>query len=221
MYLAMLAQTGMSDTAVRIHGLTCNTVVTATGTISFQNKNWMVWKPVLMLLAFSTPACIAASLINIHATTYFFILGCCLFIAGLLILLGKNSIDHQGPIENNIRWWIYPTSMLIGFISGITGIGGGVYLSPLLHLSRWGSAKHIAAASSVYILVNSLAGLTIHIWKGGWPEFSGIFWLILAVFAGGFLGSRMSSGLFSQRTVRILTGVIIIFASAKILTRYL
>ncbi|MBL0317224.1 MAG: sulfite exporter TauE/SafE family protein [Flavobacteriales bacterium] len=221
MYLAVLSQTGIGDAAVRMGGLACNAVVTTTGTINFHLKKWIVWPEVLKLLAFSTPACIASSLLTFDATTYFIVLGCCLLPAGLITVLGHGKMVKNEDIIIHTKWWLYPISLAIGFISGITGIGGGVYLSPILHLTKWGSAKHIAATSSVYILVNSVAGIIVQFTKNGQPDLSSVLWFMLAVLAGGLIGSRLSSSLFSQKTVRILTGVIIIFASVKILARYL
>lgn len=221
MYLAVLSQSGLSDVSVRIGGLACNAVVTSTGTFHFNLKKWIVWREVLKLLAFSTPACIVGSLLHFETSTYFILLASCLLPAGVITVFGLHHKTEQDVLTIQTKWWLYPVSMLIGFISGISGIGGGVYLSPILHITKWGSAKHIAATSSVYILVNSIAGMIVLISKNGFADLASVGWLGLAVFTGGLIGSRLSSNLFSQKTVRILTGVIIIFASVKIFAKYL
>jgi uncharacterized membrane protein YfcA len=120
-----------------------------------------------------------------------------------------------------LRWWMFPLSALIGGISGITGIGGGIYLAPFLYLTSWGSPKQIAGASSVFILVNSLAGLSIQIASGGWQLEWEAWPLVPAVLIGGWLGSHWSSARFTHRIVRWLTIVIIIFAALRTLWKYL
>jgi uncharacterized membrane protein YfcA len=110
---------------------------------------------------------------------------------------------------------------LIGAVSGITGIGGGIYLAPFLYLSRWGSPKQIAGASSVFILVNSIAGLSMQVAINGWQLEWSVLPLALAVLIGGWLGSYWSSARFSHRIVRWMTIVIIIFAALRTLSKYL
>ncbi len=220
MYLAILGQVSDSVPFVRFTGLSCNAIVTTTGAINFQLKKWISWKPLLLLLLCSVPFCIWTSSWRVTSKTYFITLGFCLLLSGIFMLLRKSNVSEELKPEKS-SWWIYPASMLIGFLSGLTGIGGGVYLSPLLHLSQWGSAKHIAAASSVFILVNSLAGLFVqYFFHGDRLELDAV-WLLLAVFAGGFIGSKLSSSILSQRAVRIITIILIIFASLRILYRYL
>ena len=120
-----------------------------------------------------------------------------------------------------LQWWMYPLAFVIGGVSGLTGIGGGIYLAPFLYLTKWGSPKQIAGASSVFILINSLAGLSAQVAVNGWqPEAKG--WpLMVAVLIGGLLGSQWSSARFSHRIVRYITIVIIIVAAIRILLKYL
>lgn len=220
MYLAVLSQYSDSVSFVRFTGLSCNAVVTTTGVINFQLKKWIAWKQVILLLMCSVPFCIWSSTWKVTSSTYFITLGVCLLLAGIFMMLRKsNRSDELQPVKT--AWWLFPVSMLIGFLSGLTGIGGGVYLSPLLHLSQWGSAKHIAAASSVFILINSFAGLFVQYYFHGERLGPESLWLLLAVFAGGFIGSRLSSSILSQNAVRLITIVLIIFASVKILFKYL
>ena len=220
MYLAILSQFSYSDAFVRFTGLSCNAVVTTTGTINFYLKKWIVWRPLVALLACSVPLCIWASTWKITSKTYFITLGACLLVAGLAMLFQrKSTADDNMQIRNPV--WLYPVCAVIGFLSGFTGIGGGVYLSPLLHLVRWGSAKHIAAASSAFILINSFAGLVVQLIMQRIEWEIEQLWLVLAVAAGGLIGSRLSSSMLSQKVVRAITILLIIFASIRILLRYL
>lgn len=221
MYLAMLSQVSNSEAVIRFTGLSCNAIVTATGTINFHIKKWLAWKQVLGLLLFSIPFCIWASTFKMSSSFYFITLGVCLLLAGLMMAFQKKNDEKITYKKITTAWWLFPASAIIGFLSGLTGIGGGVYLSPLLHLSSWGSAKHISAASSVFILVNSIAGMTVqYVYHGDRLPVESI-WLLAAVLAGGLIGSRLSSSIFNQKIVKLITIILIIFAAVRILIRYI
>ena len=107
---------------------------------------------------------------------------------------------------------------VIGFISGMVGIGGGIFLAPLLHLTNWDTPKKIAATASFFILVNSISGL---IGQYTNPEFS-IDWtltsiLLITVFIGGQIGSRMSNQFFTPSQLKKATAILIAFVSIRIL----
>jgi hypothetical protein len=219
MYLAVLSQSGQDVSWIRFTGLSCNAAVTAQGTWRFTRQGWLALKPVLLLLLFSVPPCIASSFWKMSERGYFLVLAFCLLAAGLAMFFQPMVSSENKTPRNGI--WLYPASALIGMISGLTGIGGGVYLSPLLHLTRWGSAKHIAAASSLFILVNSVAGLVVHcINRSAHFDFSNMT-LIFCVLVGGLIGSHFGSSALRQKHVKNITAVIILFASLRILWKYL
>lgn len=143
-----------------------------------------------------------------------------MLVAGVAMLLQKQSNANEKKTIRN-PWWLYIVCAAIGLLSGYTGIGGGVYLSPLLHLIRWGTAKHIAAACSAFILVNSIAGLSVQFYKNTIEWNVDQLWLLAAVFLGGLIGSRMSSSIFSQSLVRYITSAVIIYAAIRILIQHL
>lgn len=218
MYLAILAQAGLPVLTVRMTALTCNALVTAQGTWHFHKANWIVWRGVIALLACSVPPCLYAASLELTEKTYFISLAVALLLAAAVMLIRhpRSEVLTVRPL----RWWMYPLAFVIGGVSGITGIGGGIYLAPFLYLTAWGSPKQIAGASSVFILVNSLAGLTIQIAMHGWQIEADAWPLPLAVLAGGLLGAQWSSARFTHRVVRWLTVVIIIFAAVRTLLKY-
>jgi len=110
----------------------------------------------------------------------------------------------------------------VGFLSGLVGIGGGIFLSPFLHLTRWAQAKYIAATTAVFILVNSIAGLIGH-WstQGVQLDINKIWPLILTVFLGAQLGPRISLKWFSPKVLKQVTAVLIFLVSVRILNEYL
>ena len=219
MYLVILAQSTLSVEALRMAALSCNALVTANGTWRFHKANWIVWKGVLALLMCSVPPCLYTSSLELTEKTYFLSLAFALLIAGITMLMRPTKTEQL--VVSPLRWWMYPLAFIIGAVSGVTGIGGGIYLAPFLYLSKWGSPKQIAGASSVFILVNSLAGLSMQITIHGWLFDWSMIALFMAVFMGGLLGSYWSSARFTHRFVRWITVVVIIFAAIRMLVKYL
>ncbi len=110
----------------------------------------------------------------------------------------------------------------VGFLSGLVGIGGGIFLSPFLHLTRWANAKNIAAATAVFILVNSIAGLIGHYSTHAVNlDFNKMWPLLLAVFIGAQLGPRANLKWFTPRILKQVTAVLIFFVAIRILNEYL
>ena len=219
MYLAVLAQAALPVQTVRMTALTCNAIVTANGTWQFHKANWIVWRGVLALLMCSIPPCLFTASLELTEETYFISLAVALLLAAgvMLIRHPRSEVLTVRPL----RWWMYPLAFIIGGVSGITGIGGGIYLAPFLYLTSWGSPKQVAGASSVFILVNSVAGLIVQIVMHGWRIEWDAWPLPVAVFIGGLLGSQWSSARFTHRIVRWVTIVIIIFAALRTLWKYL
>jgi hypothetical protein len=111
---------------------------------------------------------------------------------------------------------------IIGFISGMVGIGGGIFLAPLLHLTNSDNSKKIAAAASIFILVNSIAGL---LGQYSNPDFV-IDWnltsvLLITVFIGGQVGGRISNNYFSSIQLKKATAILIAVVSIRILIKYI
>ncbi|MFM9985104.1 MAG: sulfite exporter TauE/SafE family protein [Flavobacteriales bacterium] len=216
MYIAVLSQTQSSQILIKTSSLICNAGVTANGSIQFYRSGWIAFKPTLLLLAASVPFCIWTSTFILNDKTYFLLLAACLLIAALAMAIRAQSSKSKDDIISN-KWWHFPASAIIGAIAGLTGIGGGVYLSPLLHISGWGSPKHIAAVSSLYILVNSISSIITRFFNGETIFQMSQIWLLLAALAGGFLGSRMGTSVLSQKAVKWITVIIIIFAAIKLI----
>lgn len=110
----------------------------------------------------------------------------------------------------------------IGFLSGMVGIGGGIFLAPVLHLVKWDSAKKIAATAGFFILVNSLTGVIGQL--SSLPEqlnFSRIVILALAVLVGGQIGSRMGATRFNHTMVRRVTAALVLIAGIEVLWKHL
>jgi uncharacterized protein len=219
LYLAILSQYNLLPQSVKFIALLCNSWVTGIGTINYQLRHHIPWKPLLLLLLCSLPACIWASTFNLNAKAYFILLAFALIVAALFMLRKSRSAIEDIQVKN--QWWMYPLAAAIGFLSGLTGIGGGVYLAPVMHLNGWGSAKQIAGASAVFILLNSIAGLITQYHTNAIDLLSNQLLLILPVLFGGLIGSRLGSGFFSQKMVKYITIGLLIFAGCRILLKYI
>ena len=104
----------------------------------------------------------------------------------------------------------------IGLLSGIVGVGGGIFLSPLMIFLRWATTKQVAAISAFFIVVNSIAGLAGRALRGG-LEVGSIWPFVLAAFAGGFLGSYLGSTRLSGSVLRKLLALVLVIASVKLI----
>ncbi|MFM7309604.1 MAG: sulfite exporter TauE/SafE family protein, partial [Flavobacteriales bacterium] len=158
MYLAVLAESSWPAQVLKFTGLLCNAVVTGNGTLRFLMQRWVSWKKSRLILVVSVIPCMLTSAFPLSDRWYMLTLGCALCVAAFAIAISPKIESDQMHVQ---RWWIFPASALIGALAGVTGIGGGVYLAPLLYLTRWGSPKEIAGLTSIFILVNSAAGLII------------------------------------------------------------
>ena len=220
MYLALLSQSSWGELLIRFTGLSCNALVTTVGSFNFLRGGWIIWKPTLQLLACSVPFAMLAASIHLSGNTYFVILGICLFAAAIAMLFQRRSTNEESALPKN-KWYIFPISACIGFISGLTGIGGGVYLSPVLHLTGWGSAKHIAATSSMFILINSIGSIIIQFIFQNIKIDSRILIYLSVVFVGSLIGSNLSSNILKQTHVRFITIILILIASLRVLYKYI
>ena len=126
------------------------------------------------------------------------------------------------PRTTVLNWLVgVPLGGAIGFASGMVGIGGGIFLAPALHLLRLADPKRIAATSSFFIMVNSIAGLVGQATKQGTTahlqELSDYVWLGVAVLIGGQMGSRLSTRVLSGRLVKRLTALLVLYVAGRLL----
>tara|TARA_B100000700_G_scaffold312485_1_gene396104 strand:+ start:64 stop:816 length:753 start_codon:yes stop_codon:yes gene_type:complete len=203
--------------------LTCNLIVVIGGTIRYQLNNLIPWKKVLPLIIFSAPFAWIGGRLPIDKELFLAILGISLLISGILLLIRKEEIENfSKSVNSKIGIFLYSImSVLIGLISGLVGIGGGIFLSPILHLTKTIPSMNIAAISSVFIFVNSIAGLSGQFMKDNNTnlinEFVGYYWLFFAVLIGGSIGTYLGIKTFHPKIVRRLTAILVIYVSLRIL----
>jgi uncharacterized membrane protein YfcA len=158
---------------------------------------------------------------KLQDSMFFILLGFTLLIASAFLWIQQ---DVQRVSSSRIDSTISKTAIggLIGFLSGLVSIGGGIFLSPILHLLNWAEAKKISALASVFILVNSISGL-IGQFSRGLPnlDWQLMTLLLVAVFLGGQIGSRLGSKKFKPVYVRRITALLILVAALNILKDHL
>jgi uncharacterized protein len=221
-YTALLVLAGTSIAILPIVSLLCNLIVASGGAIRFARGELVPWRRLWPLLAISVPAAFVGGALPVSKTVFFALLGSSLLIAGLLLLFQREVVDAG---ERVARYRVVGPliALPIGLLSGVVGIGGGIFLAPILHLIGWDRAKRVAASASVFILVNSLAGLAGQLTKLDDAETLrqvASFWpLALAVLIGGQIGSRIGVQVIAPAWLRRLTAVLILFVAGQLLWR--
>ena len=221
-YLAVLALTGLAFTQIRATALLCNTVVVIGNVFYFHQQKTYNFKKVIPLVLFSIPFAFIGGYLKISQTFFFILLGFTLLFAAITMWVSKKIIASEEKTTQLKMSKNAGYGGFIGFISGMVGIGGGIFLAPLLHLTNWDTSKKIAATASLFILVNSIAGL---LGQYSNPNFE-IDWsltsiLLITVFIGGQIGRRLSNKLLNQIQLKKATAILIAFVSIRILIKYL
>lgn len=217
-YIALLVLAGVSAHLVPVIAPICNIVVVTGGTIRFARAGLVPWRRVLPLVIVSAPLAYLGGLTPIKQATFIALLGTSLFVAGLLLVFRRTRASED--VRQTTTIVDAGLGGAVGYLSGLVGIGGGIFLSPLQHLMRWANPRQIAATASVFILVNSLAGLAGQLTKLGTSGLTSLiqFWpLLLAVLVGGQIGTHAGIRLFSEPAVRRATGVLILYVSGQLL----
>ena len=222
-YLAILGVYNLPVYEMKLTGLICNIIVVTAGSILFIKHKQVNIKKIAPLVICSVPMAFLGSVMKISVDTFFILLGSSLILASLLMLIRTDAVNEAVPGQNRVVIKNAALGGGIGFLSGMVGIGGGIFLSPVLHLSRWDVPKKIAATASVFILVNSISGLAAHLSKPVHEpvQYSRILLLCMAVFVGGQLGSRVGIRKFNPVTIRRVTAILVFAAGVEVLYKHL
>jgi len=220
-YTAILIEAGLHWELVPLVSLFCNVVVVSGGVYHYAKAGHLKLRFAAPLVATSIPAAFFGGYVRLDEPRFLQILGIALFAAGLLLLLDRQWREERalaGPAGTAISLTL---GLILGALAGITGIGGGIYLAPVLHLSRLAAARTIAATCSLFILVNSLAGMAGQLAKLGHRAGElldvSLLALPLAVLVGGQLGSRVGARRLNSAVIRRFTGLVILLVSVRLL----
>jgi uncharacterized protein len=216
-YTALLGLWGVDYKLIPVISLLCNIIVVSGGSLRFARAGLIDWKAVLPLLLVSAPLAFIGGLVPLKQWLFLLILGGALFLSCIALLVQpENWQPRKMP-----KLALLCISATVGLLAGLSGIGGGIFMAPVLHLIRWSEARRIAAFASLYILVNSLAGMTGQIVKNGptalWGPVTEYWPLMLAVFAGGQIGSILGLQLFSPPILRTMTALLVGYVAVRLL----
>lgn len=216
-YTALLGLWGVDYKLIPVISLMCNIIVVTSGSIRFVRAGLVKWPQVLPLLLVSAPLAFIGGLVPLKQWLFLMILGVALLLSAIALVAQPDKMDPR-RLSRSVLLGI---SGAVGLLAGLSGIGGGIFMAPVLHLIRWADGRRIAAFASLYILINSITGLAGQIIKGGPQSFSGPaaeYWpLLLAVFVGGQLGSMFGMRFLTPRLLRTLTALLVGYAAIRLL----
>jgi hypothetical protein len=172
------------------------------------------------------PAAWLGGILPISKALFILLLGLSLLAAGVLLLVQRApGAQDEAAGASASRAGLLAAGP-IGLLSGLVGIGGGIFLAPVLHLVRWDSARRVAAAASVFILANSVGGIvgqTMKAMSGKGAPLDAVlsYWpLAIAVLIGGQIGSRLATARLSPAIIRRLTAVLILYVAVRLLWQW-
>ena len=215
-YLAALALLGVAPASARVAVLIANVLVAGIAWWQFWRTGHFNWRVLLSFVIISMPCAWFGSRVHISPQVYKIVLGAVLTAAGLVLLLRSRWQTDDVTLQK----FFLPLALLIGavlgFLAGLTGIGGGVFLSPLLYVFRWVKPKTTGGIAAGFIVLNSISGLA----GTGWEKIMHaglLLWLTLAAVIGALLGTHFGARRWSSVTFsRVLAGVLF-FAGGKLL----
>lgn len=213
-YIAVLALFSYPLFMIKQDALILNILVSAIAFVQYARAGFFKWKLFLPLALGSIPLAHLGGSLKPDIAVFKIILGMLLIIPAILFLVNKKSD------ENNLRKMPLVLSVCIGaglgFVSGLTGIGGGVFLSPMLILGRWAGQKQAAATSALFIFVNSIAGL-IGSKMGNTPMDASLPIFAAACVFGGFAGSLLGAWKLNPNQLKRFLAAVLVIASVKLL----
>jgi len=216
-YLALLLIWGIPYFIFPVIALSCNIIVVSGNCFNYIRAGNLNLKLLIPYLIGSIPLAFIGGSLPIEKRLFEILLFLVLAIAGTLLLLNFRSYDDQ---EQSYQKIPIPIAILIGgvlgFISGVVGIGGGIFLSPILFLIKAGRPKHIVTTASLFILINSVSGIIGQLTKNAvLIEIPNYWYLLAAVLIGGQLGNFLNLKIFPPRILALVTAILVIFVSVR------
>ena len=216
-YLALLLIWGIPYSIFPVIALTCNIIVVFGNCFNYIRAGNLNIKLLLPYLIGSIPLAFFGGSLQIDKELFEILLFLVLMLAGTLLLINFKSFDDNEDTFKNIPKII---SILIGgfigFISGVVGIGGGIFLSPLLFLIKAAKPKHIVTAASLFILINSISGVTGQLTKNIVLSDIYNYWhLFLIVIIGGHIGNFLNLKIFPTRLLALVTSALVLFVAIR------
>jgi uncharacterized membrane protein YfcA len=225
-YNALLVLSGMDYRLIPAIALSCNILVVSGGLYHYSRAGVLTIGQLLPFIVLSVPMAWLGGSLAVSEQVFISLLGFSLLLAAVQMLV-KPRATSGGHNPNTVRYWLVaaPVGGFIGLLAGVTGIGGGIFLAPVIYLLHLAPARTVAGITSGFILVNSIAGLVGQTMKSGdYSPLPGLIqaWpLFIAVFIGGQIGSRLSVYKLPETWVKRLTAVLMLYVAVRLIWRWL
>jgi len=216
-YLVLLLLWDIPYYIFPVIALVCNIFVVSGNSFNYIKAGNLNFKLLMPYLIGSIPLAFIGGSLLIEKNLFEIFLFLVLAFAGILLLINFKSYDDENTTYRNIPIFI---SILIGgilgFVSGVVGIGGGIFLSPILFLIKAGKPKHIVTCASLFILINSVSGVIGQLTKNiVLNDISNYWYLFLAVIIGGHIGNFLNLNIFPTRILALVTSILVLFIAAR------
>ena len=214
-YLAVFALMGLTPEAMRPAALCLNVLVASIAFYKFYKVRAFDWQLFWPIALTSIPAAFMGGLVMLPNQTYKIALGLCLIYAAWTIFSHANKPEDVivKPVAKIV---LLTLGAGLGFLAGLTGVGGGIFLSPILLSFGWEKTKVISGVAAAFILANSISGLAGVLTKTPILPAGLIYWAVAAI-AGGLIGAEYGSKRLGNPTIRKLLAVVLVFAGSKML----
>ncbi len=216
-YLALLLIWEIPYYIFPIIALVCNIFVVSGNSYNYIKAGNLNFKLLLPYLIGSIPLAFIGGSLAVEKNLFEFFLFLVLTFAGIMLLINFRSYDDEDKTYKNIPFFIsIPIGGILGFVSGVVGIGGGIFLSPVLFLIKAAKPKHIVTAASLFILINSISGVVGQLTKNAvFNNLSNYWYLFLAVIIGGQIGNFLNLKIFPTRMLALITSGLVLFVAMR------
>jgi len=213
-YIAILLIAGLAIPDIRMTALLCNIIVVGGSSFHFIKARLIPWRSALPIILLSVPFAFIGGTILLDQSIYKILASILLITASGLMFIKKDLREEKRELS---PFQLAGIGGGIGLFSGAIGIGGGIFLAPILHLIRWQSAKVISATASLFILFNSIAGIAGQLTNRPSVNWGTLSVLGLAVLIGGQLGNYLNLNILNESKVRLFTAILVGVIGLRIL----
>ena len=216
-YLALLLIWGIPYLIFPVIALSCNIIVVSGNCLNYIRVGNLNLRLLIPYLIGSIPMAYIGGSLPIEKRLFEILLFLVLAVVGTLLLFNFKSYDDNKESYRKIPSLVsILIGMVLGFISGVVGIGGGIFLSPILFLIKAGRPKHIVTTASLFILINSISGIIGHLTKNAvLTEVLNYWYLLTAVLVGGQVGNYLNLKIFPTRILALVTAFLVLFVAIR------